>query len=147
MQEQKVPPVLEIDARDYCPDTVHIGAQDATGRMIATARLLCEGVSDAGVTRFHIGRVAVRKAWRAKGVGRALMRFTFSVARRRVRDGQQLEVTLDSQMAAEGFYRNLGYVPTGRGRFWDAGILHQEMRATSTGTAPSGPINEDGRAH
>ncbi len=134
--EQEVAPVLEIDARDFIDSTTELVATDvSTGKVIGAARLLRDGDEDGSV-HFHVGRVAVRKEARGQRVGEKLMRFAEEVARGQVLPGQPLVLALDAQVQAEGFYRRLGYEPTDREQFLDAGILHQEMVKTTTGTDP-----------
>lgn len=117
--EQNVPPVLEIDARDFSPDTVHIVAQQG-GDIIGTGRIIRDSPNN-----FHIGRLAVTRNARGTGVGRELM---LALQREIQTLGQgEIHIFLDAQVAAQGFYESLGYVPTERDRFYDAGIEHLEM--------------------
>ncbi|WRS29463.1 GNAT family N-acetyltransferase [Actinomycetaceae bacterium MB13-C1-2] len=141
--EQEVAPVLEIDARDFAGTTTElIASDDSKGRVVGAARLLRDGeIAPGEVANFHIGRVAVRKEARGQGIGERLMRFAEEVARSQVPFGGFLLLTLDAQVQAEGFYRRLGYEPTKRRQFYDAGILHQEMVKTTTGT-DSGSVGE-----
>jgi predicted GNAT family N-acyltransferase len=83
-------------------------------RAIGTGRLLPDG---------HIGRMAVLKAWRGQGAGRALLRALVEEARRR---GDR-EVVLSAQIHALGFYRAAGFAPEGP-VYEEAGIPHQSMR-------------------
>src|SRR4249920_3113014 len=88
VEEQRVPPELEMDEHDaHC---VHALAF-ADGRAVGTGRLLPDG---------HIGRMAVLKEWRGRGAGRALLRALVEAARRR---GDR-EVALNAQVQALGFY-------------------------------------------
>ena len=133
--EQGVAPVLEIDARDFAPSTVHIVAVNNDGEVIGAARLLPDTQGEPGASKtFHVGRVAVRPRWRGKGVGEGIMRFAGAVAEESGYRGEAVELVLDAQVDAEGFYRRLGYEPTDRKPFFDAGILHQEMAKTTWGT-------------
>ena len=109
--EQRIPEDLEWDGDD--PTSMHVLAEDAAGRPIGCARLLPDG---------HIGRVAVLREWRGRGVGDALMRSLLDVARAR---GQR-RVVLHSQVHACAFYRRLGFVTDG-GVYDEAGIPHQTM--------------------
>lgn len=112
MQEQGVPVELEWDGRDE--NATHLLAEDELGNPIATARMLADG---------HIGRVAVLKPWRRRGVGTALMRFCLTLARQ-----QGLShVHLDAQMDALPFYTRLGFIAEGE-VFMDAGIPHRHMQ-------------------
>jgi predicted GNAT family N-acyltransferase len=71
----------------------------------------------------HIGRVAVIRHWRGKGVGTALMQAILREARRR---GLPV-VDLDAQVKAVEFYERLGFAAEGP-EFMDAGIPHRHMR-------------------
>ena len=111
VEEQRVPPELEMDDED--PRCMHAIAY-AQGKAIGTGRLLPDG---------HIGRMAVLKEWRGRGAGRALLRALIDAARRR---GDR-EVALNSQVHALGFYRAEGFEPGGA-VYEEAGIPHQAMR-------------------
>ena len=94
---------------------VHAVAYDEAGQPLATGRLLPDG---------HIGRMAVRKAGRGKGVGGAVLQALIQAARERG-DG---EVILNAQTHAEGFYNAHGFAREGE-EFMEAGIPHITMRA------------------
>ena len=110
--EQRVPLELEWDEHDA--GCRHAIALAAGGEAIGTARLLPEG---------RIGRMAVRKAWRGRGVGAALMRALLDEAR----SAGMTEIALHAQTHAAGFYRRFGFSATGE-PFDEAGIPHVEMR-------------------
>lgn len=131
--EQDVALVLEIDARDFLPTTTQIVAVAPGERVVGAARLLRDAGNRSG-WHFHVGRVAVRREWRGHRIGESLMRCAAALAQAQVPAGEPLTLTLDAQVQAEPFYARLGYVPTPRPRFLDAGILHQEMRKTTVGT-------------
>lgn len=109
--EQGVPAVLEWDEADA--PSIHALAEDAAGVPIGCARLLRDG---------HIGRVAVLRPWRGRGVGTALMLRLIEVARGR---GDSV-VIVNAQVAATAFYARHGFVATG-GVFDEAGIPHRVM--------------------
>lgn len=109
--EQNVPPELEWDGKDDA--CVHILAQDDKGRGVGTARMTPEG---------HIGRMAVLRAWRKRGVGSDMLTALLTIAR-----AQQLErVQLDAQTHAIDFYLRHDFIVQGE-TFMDAGIPHQHM--------------------
>lgn len=112
VQEQGVPPELEIDDQD--PRSRHVLASDGGGAPIGTARLTPEG---------RIGRMAVAREWRGHGVGSALLHALLRIARE---DGLD-RVTLHAQESAVDFYRRHGFAPVGE-RFMEAGIVHQGMQ-------------------
>ncbi len=124
VEEQDVPLVLEVDARDFLPSTVHLLAVE-DGRGVGTARLL-----DQGSGRFTVGRVAVLEQERGRGIGAELMKACEEVARR---SDEQATLVLDAQVTAVPFYEKLGYRPTSRPVFLDAGIWHQEMAKSVSG--------------
>ena len=70
MQEQQAEGV-EVDERDK--ECVHAVAYDDGGKPVGTARLLPDG---------QIGRMAVLKDWRRRGVGGALLDALLAEARR-----------------------------------------------------------------
>jgi predicted GNAT family N-acyltransferase len=112
VEEQRVP--IEIEWDDQDAKSLHALAYSATGEAIATGRLLPDG---------HIGRMAVLKEWRGKGVGGAILDRLIGVARER---GDQ-EIVLFAQTHALAFYRAHGFVEHGE-IFEEAGIPHQAMR-------------------
>jgi predicted GNAT family N-acyltransferase len=111
VQEQGVPPEIEMDARDA--DCLHALAH-LDGAAVGTGRLLPDG---------HIGRMAVLKSSRAHGVGGAILERLVDEAQRR---GMR-SVALAAQTHAITFYRKHGFAEVGE-VFVEAGIPHQEMR-------------------
>ncbi|HET7765561.1 MAG TPA: GNAT family N-acetyltransferase [Burkholderiales bacterium] len=109
--EQKVPRGLEWDEWDERSD--HALALDSRGRPIGTARLLPDG---------RIGRMAVIKEWRRRGVGGALLVALLERARSR----SMTRSVLHAQTHAAGFYRRFGFSERGE-EFLEAGIPHVEM--------------------
>jgi predicted GNAT family N-acyltransferase len=111
VKEQQVPVEMEWDGFDS--DSLHVLAIDKNGRPIGTARLLPDG---------HIGRMAVLKEWRKKGVGSALLRrLLVEVEKRKFQ-----QVALNSQRYAVDFYKKFGFQIEGD-EFIDAGIPHVKM--------------------
>jgi|SRR5262245_57736311 len=111
IDEQKVPLDLEWDEWDEASD--HAIAFDSASNPIGTARLLPDG---------RIGRMAVLKGWRGKGVGAALLDAMLSCARGR----RMARALLHAQVQAAGFYRRFGFSERGA-VFLEAGIPHVEM--------------------
>lgn len=111
IDEQAVPEPEEWDGRDA--DCTHLLAEDPHGQPIGTARFLAEG---------KLGRMAVVKAWRGRGVGRALLARLIEIA-----EGRGLtRLELDAQVQAIPFYEPLGFRAEGP-VFDDAGIPHRKM--------------------
>ena len=111
VEEQGVPAELEMDEMDeHCVHALAFEGKTA----VATGRLLPDG---------HIGRMAVMKPWRGRGVGGALLRRLVQAARER---GDEA-VLLSAQVHALGFYRAHGFAPYGA-VYEEAGIAHQAMR-------------------
>lgn len=111
IEEQNVPEELEwddIDARCY-----HVLASAADGTPVGTGRLLPDG---------HIGRMAVLKEWRGRGVGSAILTSLLDLARK---DGHDI-VRLYAQVHAIGFYAKHGFTAVGK-EFLEAGISHRVM--------------------
>ncbi|MCI1641281.1 MAG: GNAT family N-acetyltransferase [Actinomyces sp.] len=129
--EQGVEPVLEIDARDFRDDVVHLAAlEDGTERALGVVRLIPDGDD-----HYHLGRLAVRIEARGSGAGAALVRAVHDLVARRTPAGREGLITLDAQIQAMGFYRRLGYAETGSEPFLDAGIWHRTMSRTVQGEA------------
>ena len=112
VMEQRVPVEVEWDDQDE--KSIHALAYDGSGNAIATGRLLPDG---------HIGRMAVLKKWRGKGVGGAILERLIGVARER---GDK-EIELFAQTHALEFYRSYGFAEHGE-VFEEANIPHQAMR-------------------
>lgn len=111
IEEQNVPEELEwdeIDERCY-----HVLAFAADGTPIGTGRLLLDG---------HIGRMAVLKAWRGKGVGSAILKMLLVLAQK---EGFE-SVRLHAQTHAVDFYAKHGFKAAGK-KFMEAGIPHRKM--------------------
>jgi predicted GNAT family N-acyltransferase len=113
VEEQGVPPWEEVDSDDET--ALHFIAEDE-GRIIGTARLVDKG---SGVGK--IGRVAVKQAYRGRGIGRDLMWYVMAAGFRRFHT-----LILDAQLYVIPFYENLGFEAEG-GVFLDAGIEHRRM--------------------
>lgn len=112
VEEQKVPEALEWDDMDE--RSYHVLALDREGTPIGTGRLLLDG---------HIGRMAVLKSWRGRGVGSAILRVLLDLAQK---EGHET-VKLNAQLHALAFYRKHGFKAFG-GKFMEAGIAHRAMK-------------------
>ena len=111
VREQRVPAEIELDEMDArCIHAVAFLEELPVG----TGRLLPGG---------HIGRMAVLKSHRNRGVGAAMLKRLIAAARER---GDR-EVALSAQVHAVPFYRAHGFVEEGA-EYEEAGIAHQAMR-------------------
>jgi predicted GNAT family N-acyltransferase len=111
VDEQRVPAELEMDERDA--SCVHAVAFDDE-RPVGTGRLLPDG---------HIGRMAVLKEYRGKGVGGEMLQRLMQAAKAR---GDR-EIVLSAQTRAVAFYLAHGFESFGP-VYEEAGIPHQDMR-------------------
>ena len=114
--EQGVPPEIEQDDRDAT--AVHALSRDASGRVVATGRLL---LGDDG--RASIGRMATDPAARGTGHGAAVLA---ELHRQAVARGV-VEIELHAQVTARRFYERAGYTAVGD-VYGEAGIAHVTMR-------------------
>ena len=108
---------FELDQLDK--DAVHAVAYDDSGKAIATARMLPDG---------QIGRMAVLKDWRRRGVGGELLEALVQEARKRGLS----EVRLTAPLQSLEFYRNQGFVADGKVQQIE-GVLQQAMRKPLAG--------------
>lgn len=110
VREQSVPAAMEWD--EFDAQSRHVVAI-ADGVPVGTGRLLPDG---------HIGRMAVVRKWRKKGVGNALLMALLDEARKR----GMSRVLLNAQIQALPFYLRHGFHAEGE-EFLDAGIPHLRM--------------------
>ena len=112
--EQKVPEAEEHD--DYDLVATHFVAI-AEGEVVGTLRLIDQP------EHTKIGRVAVRQAFRGRGIARQMIRAAMDHARAR---GQE-RFYLTAQSDKLSFYEGLGFVAFGP-EFIDGGMPHRAMR-------------------
>jgi predicted GNAT family N-acyltransferase len=125
VDEQGVPADIEHD--DWDARSVQAIARDAVGSVVGTGRLLPDG---------HIGRMAVARGARGRGVGSALLRALLNDAARR---GHR-HVLLHAQRDAARFYTSHGFRVSGA-EFLEAGIVHLPMSrpVSAIGSPGMGP--------
>jgi predicted GNAT family N-acyltransferase len=113
--EQGVPRAEEIDGLDG--DAEHIVAIDpARGQVVGTLRLLVDG------GRAKVGRVAVQREWRRRGVASRMLALALS----RCREEGCESVRLAAQMQATELYERAGF-RVESAPFEEAGIPHVWM--------------------
>jgi len=113
VREQRVPVEIELDADDQ--HAIHFLAT-SSGKAVGTARVVMRH-GDA-----KIGRMAVLKSYRRRGVGAALLKRAVLAAKRlRAR-----RIYLHAQVAVTGFYERMGFRAVGR-VFDEAEIAHLKM--------------------
>ncbi len=113
VKEQNVPREIELDADDQ--RAIHFLAFIA-GRAVGTARVVFNG------KQAKVGRMAVLKSFRKKGVGRELLEESLKLAWKK--GGKSL--ILHAQVPVVGFYEKRGFRCVGR-TFMEAGIPHRKM--------------------
>ncbi len=114
IQEQRGPVHIERDANDAT--SRHVVAFGPNGEPIGTGRLLPDG---------HLGRLAVLKRWRGRGIGAALFERLLGMARA----AGMRHLELHAQTHAAGFYIRYGFAATGS-EFYEAGLPHITMART-----------------
>lgn len=120
VEEQKVPVELELDEKDNSENTVHIGYFN-DDKLIGVARLI-----DLDKDVVHIGRVAIDKEYRGRGIGRELIIGCENIAQQILK--RKIIIELSAQIQAENFYKSLGYNRVNDIIYLDAGIEHVDMR-------------------
>ena len=111
IEEQHVPEELEWDNQDK--HAVHLLALDEENQPIGCVRMQQNG---------SIGRMAVVKKWRRRGVGKHLLTQVIFIAKQK----GLTRLKLSSQYHAIDFYIRFGFKVYGE-QFIDAGIPHQCM--------------------
>ena len=112
VREQHVPREMEIDDDD--PRSVHVLARTRTGAPIGSGRLTPDG---------RVGRVAVMRDWRGRGVGTMLLQTLLEQARAR----RLAAVFIHAQCEAVPFWLRHGFTSVGE-EFEEAGIPHVAMQ-------------------
>jgi len=112
IEEQNVPENIEQDGKDS--DFCHVLATDKEGKPIGTARMDKEG---------KIGRMAVLREYRGRGVGRKMLRVVMDWGRL----NGITHFLVSAQIGAVEFYQKMGFEPFGE-EFEEAGIKHVNMK-------------------
>jgi predicted GNAT family N-acyltransferase len=113
--EQGVPLEEELDGRDE--HALHLVALDPDGReVIGTLRLLLD--TDSA----KVGRVAVRREWRRRGIALRMLELALGAARER----GCAKVRLAAQLEAVALYEHAGFAVESE-PFEEAGIQHVWM--------------------
>lgn len=118
--EQGVPEEIEMDRDDE--GAIHLLAFDL-GKAVGTARVVMRHRSA------KIGRMAVLKSYRGKGIGTKLLRRAIVMAQRQ--DAHR--IYLHAQVPVIGFYAAMGFRCVGP-VFKEAGIPHRKMVFTEPAT-------------
>ena len=113
VSEQGVPRDIELDDEDQ--HAIHFLAT-SSGRAVGTARLVMHG------KQVKIGRMAVLKKYRRKGIGAALLKRGIAVAKSR---GAR-KIFLYAQVPVIEFYEKMSFRCVGP-VFDEAGIAHRQM--------------------
>lgn len=117
--EQQIWSEPDRDGRD--PDCLHVLAI-MNGTVVGTCRLM--PIQQDGRQRIKVGRLAVLKPYRKRGVGRAIMSKVNAALEERAMAG-----VMHAQAYLEAWYASLGWVREGE-PFLEAGIEHIKMRYT-----------------
>ena len=111
IEEQKVPEELEWD--EFDESSQHILALDNNGTPIGTGRIKADG---------QIGRMAVLKDWRNKGIGKSILDELLKIATQ----SKHNEIYLHAQLTAIKFYEQSEFT-INSDEFMDAEIPHKTM--------------------
>lgn len=111
IEEQGIPVELEWDDMDRA--SRHIVAVTDLNSAIGTVRL---------TPNAHVGRMAVRPAWRRCGIGQQLLQAVLEEAA----VAEMSSVALAAQVSVIAFYEKLRFEPYGE-VFQDVGISHRMM--------------------
>ena len=109
VREQRVPAEIELDDMD-APSLHAIAFENE------------KAIGTGACCTTSIGRMAILKEWRRRGIGAAILKALIDAAERR---GDR-EIALSAQLHAVEFYRTHGFEPVGD-VYEEAGIPHQAM--------------------
>lgn len=117
IEEQGVPPEMELDESDPCAHHILVYANSI---VVGTVRLLELGEGDRQIGQ--IGRMAVLASHRKQGFGSRLLKAVIELG---VSRGLS-QFELHAQLSAISFYERLGFVARGD-IYHEAGIQHRDM--------------------
>jgi putative N-acetyltransferase (TIGR04045 family) len=126
--EQGVPREFERDEHDDDAQVI-VAVDRGSGRIVGTCRLI-----DDGQGAWRLGRLAVARSWRGRGLGTALVHEAERVARAR----GATAIALHAQTSALGVYERNGFVARGE-PFDEVGIEHLAMEKRLRGDDPPAP--------
>ncbi len=112
---------LELDGKDK--KSYHLICRDGLGKIIATARILPQGLSYPEIS---IGRVVVDESFRGTGKGHELMDFVMHFCHD---EFGLVPIRISAQTHLVPFYEQHGFETTGKAYLED-GIPHSEMLFT-----------------
>jgi len=118
VDEQRVPMEEEVDVHDTSEDATAVHAIVREDRRV----LACGRLYGAGVGIARIGRMAVARGVRGRGVGRYLLEALLA----RAHELGYRRATVSAQVHAVGFYGKAGFSVNGA-EYLDAGITHVDM--------------------
>ncbi|QMU08249.1 GNAT family N-acetyltransferase [Levilactobacillus suantsaii] len=107
----------EVDTDDQI--AVHLLGLDATGKLVAYARLI-----PAASDHVQIGRVVVAPSARKGGLGRQLVQEAIAAIRKTWPQTRQIDI--EAQAYLQEFYRSLGFQAVSD-EYLDTGIPHLDM--------------------
>jgi len=113
VREQRVPREIELDCDDET--AMHLLAC-VNAKAVGTARVVVKGRAA------KVGRMAVLKSCRGRGIGGELLNRALKLAKMRGAN----QIYLHAQVSVISFYKKFGFRPRGR-VFMEAGIPHRKM--------------------
>lgn len=111
----------ELDDKDRDAHTRHLLGRDDSGFLIAYCRILAPAMS---YPEASIGRVAVAKSGRGKGLARELMQRALTVT---LAAWPSAGIQIGAQQYLVNFYQHLGFTPCSD-MYLEDGIPHVDMR-------------------
>jgi ElaA protein len=103
----------DLDGRDLAPETRHVVMEDDDGVVLGCARVLDEGAT------WRIGRVALHRTARGRGLSEALMQTALQICPDR-------DIVLNGQVPLAEWYAGFGFEVDGE-EFLEDGIPHLPM--------------------